>query len=100
LGPGDALVVPGACRQSYVPLVQRREMRFRVLVIAFRHGAFAYDENTLRAVTVAGATADDSPEDFIRCHFGQVQVRRGSLTPAMAEALKVLRRETAEKGVG
>ena len=100
LGPGDALAVPGACKQSYLPLVQRREMRLRVLVIVFRHGVFAYDPNTLRAVPVAGANADDSPEDFVRSHFGRVQVRREVLTPTVAEAIKVLRREAADKGAG
>jgi AraC-like DNA-binding protein len=100
LGPGDALVVPGACKQSYLPLLKRREMRLRVLVIVFRNGAFAYDQATLRAVPVAGAKADDSQEDFIREHFGRVQVRSGVLTPAVAEAIKSLRREATEKAAG
>lgn len=97
---GDALVVPGACKQSYLPLAPRRETRLEVLVIAFRRGLFAYDRSTLRAVPVAGARADDSPEDFIRTHFGQVQLRRGALTPAIADAIKALRREADEKGSG
>jgi len=98
--PGDALVVPGPCKQSYVPLVARREMRMHVLVVVFRRGLFAFDETLLRAVPVAGAKADDSPEDFIREHFGRVQVRRSVLTPAAAAAIDALRREASEKTPG
>lgn len=100
LGPGDALVVPGACLQSYLPLVSRRETRFRVLVIVFRNGAFHYDAATLKALPVPGRDADASAEDFVRTHFGQLDVRRGVLTPAVADAIKELRREATEKGTG
>lgn len=100
LKPGDALVVPGPCKQAYAPTASRREMRFEVLVIAFRRGIFAYDENLARAVPVAGAKADDSPEDFIRVHFGGVQLRRGVLTPAVAALIEAWRSEAAEKKTG
>lgn len=100
LAPGDALVVPGACKQSYVPLVARREMRLHVLVVMFRRGLFAFDKTLLRAVPVAGAEADDSPEDFIREHFGRVQLRRDVLTPAVRASIEVLRREASEKTAG
>lgn len=100
MAPGDALVVPGPCKQSYVPLVARREMRMHVLVVVFRRGLFAFDETLLRAVPAAGAKADDSPEDFIREHFGRVQVRRDVLTPAVRAAIEALRREASAKAAG
>jgi Transcriptional regulator containing an amidase domain and an AraC-type DNA-binding HTH domain len=98
--PGDALVVPGTCRQAYVPALSRREMRMRVLLVIFRRGVFAYDENLARAVPVAGVQPDDSPDDFVRVHFGSVQLRRGVLTPAVAESINALRREAEERETG
>ena len=98
--PGDALVVPGPCKQAYLPIASRRETRMRVLVISFRRGVFAYDENMARAVPVPGVHGDDSPEDFIRIHFGSRQVRHGVLTPTVAESIKALRLEAAERKPG
>ena len=100
LDAGDALVIPGACKQTYVPVVARRETRLHALIVVFRRGVFACDGNLLRAVPVAGADAQAVPEDFLREHFGSVQVRRGVLTPAVAASLEALRREAAGKDTG
>jgi len=91
LQAGDALVVPGPCKQSYLPLVPRRETRMHALVVVFRGGVFAGG---------GGAEAADAGAGFVRRHFGRVQLRRGVLTPAAAAAIEALRREAAEKGVG
>ena len=100
LGPGDALVIPGACKQAYRPLNNRKDTRMHALIVGFRRGVFACDQSLMRAMPVAGAEAEDSAEDFIRCHFGRLQVRRDVLTPAAVEAVDALRREAMEKGVG
>jgi AraC-like DNA-binding protein len=97
---GDALVIPGPCRQAYVPLVSRRELRMRALVITFKRDIFPCDEGLLRAMPLARANPEKSPEDFIRNHFGSVQLRTKVLTPPATALLEGLRSEAEGKGMG
>jgi len=97
--PGDALVIPGPCHQTYIPLDRRRETRMRGLIVVFQPGLFACEESLLRAMPVAGADAE-TPEGFVQQHFGSVQLRRGILTPAALEWIEAVRREAEERGSG
>lgn len=99
LAPGDALVIPGPCRQVYQPMTARRETRLHVLILTFAPGLFACDPETLRAVPVAG-DAERSRGDFIREHFGGVQVRPGVLTARAMEWIDALRQEGGRKETG
>ncbi len=97
---GDALVIPGSCRQAYVPVDRRREMRMHAMIVVFSPSLFACEESLLRAVPVVGTDAEETSENFVRRHFGSVQLRRGILTPAAMEWVEGLRREAGEKGTG
>lgn len=99
LQPGDALVIPGPCNHVYQPLEARRETRLHALVLSFTPGLFACDPETMRAVPVGG-DAERSRGDFIREHFGSVQVRRGVLTASAMEWVDALRREGEREGLG
>lgn len=99
LEEGDALVIPGACKQAYIPLGARREMRMHVLIAAFRLGAFAPDGALLRAAAMRRANGQAS-ENFLFRHFGSVQIRRAVLTPGVMAWLEALRGEAGENRAG
>lgn len=99
--PGDLLVVPGACRQVFEPVVERGETRFQVLVVLFRPGVFAVDAVSLQAMPTGGrADSEAREEEFLRRHFGMPRLIAKAVGPAALEQVEAMREEAAARRVG
>lgn len=99
--PGDLLVVPGACRQVFEPVAERRETRFQVLVVLFRPDVFAVDADTLQAMPTGGRADPELREDeFLRLHFGTPRLIAEAAGPAALEQVEALRREAEARHAG
>lgn len=99
--PGDLLVVPGACRQAFEPVVARAETRFEVLVLFFRPGVFAVDAASLQAMPTGGqADPEMREEEFLGRYFGTARLIAGAVGPAALAQVEAMREEAEARRVG
>lgn len=89
--PRDVLIVPGVCRQAYVPVNPARQTRLQALVVIFDRHRFVYDSVSRRSVLAVQDGERGQLADLVQRRFGTLQLLPNAVSVEALHWIDLLR---------